>query len=100
VLRFLIRALGFLCLAGAFVLAVEDGARWLANGAFSMQPLGRSLERLAPQKFQQLPALAAHIHPKLWDPVLIDVLWIPTSAALLILGGVLAVVSSPRRARR
>ena len=99
-LRFLIRALGFLALAGAFVLAVEDGARSLANGAVMLQPLGGSLARLAPQKFQQLPALAAHIHPKLWDPVLIDVLWIPTSAALLLLGAMLAALSSPRRARR
>ncbi len=99
-LRFLIRALGFLCLAGALVLAVEDGARSLANGKLSMQPLGSSLARLAPQKFQQLPALAAHVSPKLWDPVLIDVLWIPSSVALLMLGGVLAGLSSPRRARR
>jgi len=100
VLRFLIRTLGFLSLAGAFVLAVEDGARSLANGALSLQPLGGSLARLAPQKFQQLPALAAHVNPKLWDPVLIDVLWVPTSAALLLLGAVLAGLSSPRRERR
>ena len=99
-LRFLVRALGFLALAGAFVLGVEDGARSLANGEVSLQPLGASLARLAPQKFQQLPALAAHIHPKLWDPVLIDVLWLPTSAALLILGALLAGLASPRRARR
>ncbi len=98
-LRFSIRALGFLALAGALVVAVEDGARSLANGALSLQPLGGSLARLAPQKFSQLPALAAHVSPKLWDPVLIDVLWLPTSAALLIVGALLAGLSSPRRAR-
>jgi hypothetical protein len=100
VLRFLIRALGFLALAGAFVIAVEDGARSLANGALSLTPLGASLAKLAPQKFEALPALAAKISPKLWDPVLIHALWLPTSAALLILGALLAGLASPRRVRR
>jgi hypothetical protein len=99
VLRFLIRALGFLALAGALVVAVEDGARSLANGALSLQPLGGSLARLAPQKFSQLPAIVSHVSPKLWDPVLIDVLWLPTSASLLVVGAVLAALASPRRSR-
>ena len=99
-LRFLIRALGFLALAGALVVAVEDGAHSLADGAVSIQPLGGSLARLAPQKYAQLPALAAHVSSKLWDPILLDVLWLPTSAALLIVGGLLAGLASPRRARR
>ena len=99
-LRWLIRAAGFLALAGAFVLAVEDGARSLANGELSLTPLGASLARLAPQKFQALPALAARISPKLWDPVLIHALWLPTSAALLILGALLAGLASRRRGRK
>jgi hypothetical protein len=100
VLRFLIRALGFLALAGAFVLAVEDGARSLANGALSLTPLGASLARMAPQKFQGLPALVSRVSPKLWDPVLIHALWLPTSVALLIVGALLAGLASPRRGRR
>ena len=98
-LRFLIRVAGFLALAGAFVLAVEDGARSLANGALSWTPLGASLAWLAPQKFKALSAMASGLSPKLWDPVLIHVLWLPTSAALLILGAVLAGLASKRRRR-
>ena len=99
-LRFLIRAAGFVALAAAFVVAVGDGARSLANGALSLTPLGVSLARLAPQKFQALPALASRVSPKLWDPVLIHALWLPTSIALLIAGAVLARLASPRRGRR
>jgi hypothetical protein len=94
VLRFLVRAIGLLALAGAFAAAIMDGARSIANNALSLTPLGASLARLAPAKFEQLPALAAKIHPKLWNPVLIDTLYVPTSVALAVVGILLVAASS------
>ncbi len=100
-LRFLVRAVGLIALAGAFATAVMDGARSIANNALSVTPLGASLARLSPGKFEQLPALAAKIHPKLWNPVLIDALYVPTSVVLAVAGIVLvAVAASPVRDNR
>ncbi len=99
-LRFLARALGLLALAAAFASAVMDGARSIANSAPLWTPLGTTLARLAPAKMEQLPALASKIHPKLWDPALIDVLWAPTSAALAIVGVLLMALGSLGRHRR
>src|SRR5690349_18847302 len=95
-LRFLTRALGLILLAGAFAAAVMDGARSIANSAWSMTPLGTTLAHVAPAKSAQLPALAAKIHPKLWDPVLIDILWAPTSVVLAVVGVALVALASVR----
>ncbi len=99
-LRFLVRALGWIGLAGAFAVAVMDGARSIANDALLLTPLGATLARLAPAKFQQLPGLATRIYPKLWDPVLLDALYVPTSVVLAVVGIALAAVAAPRRERR
>ena len=99
-LRFLVRAVGLIALAGAFAAAVMDGARSLANDTVSLTPLGVALARLAPTKFEQLPALAAKISPRLWDPVLVHVLWVPTCIVLAVIGIVLIAVAAPRGSRR
>ena len=98
-LRFLVRALGWLALAGAFAVAVMDGARSIANEALLLTPLGATLARLAPAKFEQLPGLATRIHPKLWDPLLLDALYVPTSAVLAGVGIALTAAAA-RRERR
>jgi hypothetical protein len=99
-LRFFIRMVGLIALAGAFALAVMDGARSIANDALLLTPLGAALARLAPAKFQQLPALVSKIHPKLWDPALLDLLYIPTFIVLAVVGFALAALAAPRRDRR
>jgi hypothetical protein len=99
VLRFLVRAVGLIALAAAFAAAVIDGTRSIANSEVSLTPLGAALGQLAPAKLAQLPALAARISPKLWDPVLIHVLWVPTSLALAVVGFVLMALAAPRRQR-
>jgi hypothetical protein len=100
-LRFLARTLGLLALVGAFAAAVVDGARSIANNDWSMTPLGATLGRVAPAKLAALPALAGKVSPKLWDPVLIDVLYLPTSIALAVLGiAFMALGASGRRRQR
>jgi hypothetical protein len=99
-LRFFVRALGLFALAAAFASAVRDGAYSIANNNLRWEPLGTTLARLAPAKMEQLPAAAAKIHPKLWDPVLIDVLWAPTSVALAVIGIALMALASLGRGRR
>jgi len=98
-LRFLARTLGLLALVGAFAAAVVDGARSIANNAWSLTPLGAALGRIAPAKLAALPALAGRINPKLWDPVLIDVLYVPTSLVLAALGIAFMALGSAGRRR-
>ena len=98
-LRFLARTLGLIALAGAFAAAVVDGARSIANNAWSLTPLGAALGRIAPAKLAALPALAGRISPKLWDPVLIDVLYVPTFLVLAALGIALMALGSAGRRR-
>ena len=50
-LRFLVRAVGFVALAWAFAAAVMDGARSIANSTVLLTPLGATIARLAPERF-------------------------------------------------
>ncbi|HXT07584.1 MAG TPA: hypothetical protein VN715_11680 [Roseiarcus sp.] len=99
-LRFLARTLGLLALVGAFAAAVIDGARSIANNDWALTPLGAALGRIAPAKLAALPAFATGISPKLWDPVLIDVLYVPTSLALAVVGVAFMAAGSSGRGRR
>jgi hypothetical protein len=98
VLRLLFRFLGIVTLAGAFAAAVIDGARTLADQKLEMTPLGATLGYVLRDKFAALPALVAKINPKLWDPVLLSVLYAPTFLALALIGVVLMILTRARRA--
>jgi len=97
VFRLLFRLIGLLSLAGAFAAAVIDAARTLANQHLEVTPAGVTLDRLFPAKFEALPALVARIHPKLWDPVLLTILWAPTALILAVIGLLLLALARPRR---
>ena len=90
------RAIGLLTLAAAFAAAVIDGARTLADQRLEFTPLGATLGYVLHDKLAALPALAAKIHPKLWDPVLLSVLYVPTFLALALLGVALMVLTRSR----
>jgi hypothetical protein len=86
-MRLLFRLSGFLLLAAGFVAAVMDGARVLANSQFAYAKIGETAFRLLGERFLLLqPAVERHVHPLLWDPVLLNVLLLPTSLTLLALG--------------
>jgi hypothetical protein len=96
VLRLLFRLLGLLTLAAAFAAAVIDGARTLADQRLEFTPLGETLGYLLRDKFAALPALATRIHPKLWDPVLLSLLYAPTFLALAVVGIALMAATRAR----
>ncbi len=96
-LRWLFRAIGLLTLAAAFAAAVIDGARTLADQRLEFTPLGATLGYVLHDKLAALPALAAKIHPKLWDPVLLSLLYAPTFLALAVVGLALMAVTRARR---
>lgn len=89
-LRFASRLAGFLLVAAAFVGFVVDGARTIANAELAFTPLGQVLFRLFPEHFPILePAITRHVHPLLWDPVLLNVLLAPAAVVACILGALL-----------
>ncbi len=88
--RFLARFLGLALLAAGFVGLVIDGTRSIANNAVSLTPLGEVAFRLFPRSFPLLePAVTRHVHPFLWDPVLLNLLLLPAGLVAFALGALL-----------
>jgi hypothetical protein len=89
-MRFLLRALGLLLLAAGFVGAVIDGTRSIANSELVVTPLGEAAFRLFGERYLLLqPAIERHIHPLLWDPVVLNLTLLPGFAVALVLGVIL-----------
>lgn len=89
-LRFFARLLGLILIATGFVGLVIDGTRAIANGAVSFTPLGEVAFRLFPQSFPLIePAVTRHLHPLLWDPILLTFFLMPASVLGFVLGAAL-----------
>jgi hypothetical protein len=83
--RFFARIVGFILMAVGFVGLVIDGTRSIANGALSLTPLGEVAFKALPKHFPLIePGVSRHVHPWLWDPVLLYIFLTP--AALLAFG--------------
>ena len=99
-LRLALRLFGLLTLAGAFAALVIDGTRSIAAGEIMLTPLGSTAIWLFPAKFPILqPAVERHLHPWLWDPLLVSLLLTPTFLALGGLGLLLFAAGLLRRRR-
>jgi hypothetical protein len=88
--RFLLRALGILLLAAGFVALVIDGTRSIANNALSFTPLGEVAYAVFKDRYLLLqPAIERHIHPLLWDPIVLNITLAPASLVAGVLGFIL-----------
>ena len=95
-IRASLRILGFLLMAAGFVAAVMDGARSLAASGLAYAKLGETAFRILGERFLLVqPAIERHVHPLLWDPVLLTLLLAPTSLLLLGLGLALHWLGQP-----
>ena len=98
-MRFFVRFLGLMALAGAFVAAVLDGARWIANGAFAPMTAGALLGDVAPRAFANAQNLVeARLGPKAWEDVIVRALSAPLFVYLTALSALLFVLSRRRHA--
>jgi hypothetical protein len=89
-LRFLARAIGLVLIAAGFVGLVVDATRSIANGSVQFKPLGELAFQLFPRSFPVLePAITRHVHPWLWDPVLLNLLLLPAAVVGFVLGALL-----------
>jgi hypothetical protein len=96
-MRFTFRMLSYLALAGAFVAFIVDGIGWVANGTFATTPLGATLFAAFPTTFPMLePAITRHLHPLLWDPVLLTLFTTPSFVVLFVVAILCAWAGRPK----
>ena len=88
--RFLFRFVGYWLLAATLVLLVIDGARTIAETAFTFTSLGETWFRLAPTSLNQIQfAIEQHLGwPWLWDGL---TRWVLVAPGWLVIG-ILAVL--------
>ena len=96
-LRFLLRLVGLLLLAGAFAALIVDGTRSVAAGRIALLPLGRTIGAVSPEAFVKLHAAVETHAPVLWDPVMVTILLLPTWCVLGLLGIVFIALARPPR---
>jgi hypothetical protein len=95
-MRFLIRVLGLVALAGAFAAALVDGAGWIANGAWEPMSTGAALYRLSPATLQRLQSLVeGRVGAWAWNDVMVRALLTPAFLALTVLSALLFFLSRP-----
>jgi hypothetical protein len=86
-LRFLLRIAGYFAIAAGFVGLMIDGARSIANSALAFTPLNEIVARFLGERLSALqPAIERHLHPLVWDPVILNFLRLPAGAVALLLG--------------
>lgn len=97
-LRLLFRFLGILAVAAAFASMIIDGTRSIAGGALFVTPFGQTVMSFFPSRFPELqPAVERHIHPLLWDPILLTLFLLPTWL-IVGMGGLLLLAATTKPA--
>lgn len=98
-LRFLVRVIGLVILAGGFAALLVDGTRSIAASTLSLTRFGDLCLHFFPKAFPQLQlAVERNIHPLVWDPFLRGFFMIPAWIVLIALGLLLIWLASRRRA--
>ncbi len=96
-LRFLARTLGLILIAAGFVGLVIDGTRSIANGTVMFTPLGELAYRFLGERYLLLqPAIERHVHPFLWDPIVLNLTLFPGSVVAFLLGVILLWLGQKR----
>ena len=86
--RLLLRFLGLCLLAAAVVGLIVDTTHSLSSKTLVVTPIGESLVALLPSKFDVArDYIERHVHPFVWDPVLVDLLRLPQWLVFGIIGG-------------
>ncbi|MET1413572.1 hypothetical protein ABVF61_14965 [Roseibium sp. HPY-6] len=87
VFKFIFRLAGLGLLAVAIIAGISDASTSIAQSQTQLQPLGQLLFSLFPDTFPILqPAIERHVHPALWDPVLLTLMTWPVWAVFAPLG--------------
>jgi hypothetical protein len=97
-IRFMLRFVGLVGLALAFILLVYDGANWIENKITrptTIEWVWNQTYSKAPQDV--LRPLVAPLGNWLWDPVLVSFLAAPASLVLAVLAAILMLLGRKKR---
>ncbi|HZP76165.1 MAG TPA: hypothetical protein VFB45_08505 [Pseudolabrys sp.] len=97
-IRFLLRFLGLLSLAIAFILVIYDGTKSIAGNAVFITKLGDLWNNIHASSLQLLQtSIERHADPLLWQFVVQPVLQQPSWLVLAILGIVLILLGRKKK---
>lgn len=91
-IRRFIRFLGFLLVAGGFVVTIIDGARWIGTNVFSPMPLSAVLQEIMGARFAMLER---SIMPLAWTWLMQPFLSLPAFAVISLAGFLLLWLARP-----
>lgn len=86
-IRFLLRFIGVLCLAGAFILVIYDGTKSIAGSNLYFTSVGLLWELMSAGSLAKIrPLLESYAGGFLWDPMTVSILAAPASGLLAFFG--------------
>jgi hypothetical protein len=97
-IRFLLRTLGLLLLAAAFIFLVYDGTRSIAANQLVYSKVDEVWSLVHASSLQQLqPWIEQHGPPWLWDPVVATILDAPAVVILGLAGAILILLGRRKK---
>ena len=76
----------------AVLLGIWDLVAWFSLGKFVVPDVGTVWYRAHPDSLLVLePAISRHLHPYLWNPVIVSILLAPIMLVLLIIGFIILI---------
>ena len=97
-IRFLLRFLGLICLAAAFILVIYDGTKSIAGNHLFLTTVQALWELLNAGSLAKLrPLIEPHAHGLLWNPVAVTVLAAPAWSVLAVFGILLLLLGRKRK---
>jgi hypothetical protein len=97
-IRFLLRSIGFLCLAASFLLVIYDGTKSIAGSAIYITSVQALWDIINAGSLQALrPLMEGRLGHFAWDPAFASFLNSPSSAVLGGVGVVLILLGRKRR---
>jgi hypothetical protein len=97
-IRFLLRFVGLICLAAAFILVVVDGMKSIVDNRLSITSVRALWELINAGSLQKLkPLIEPYAAGFLWDPVMIAILAAPSWSLLGVFGILLLLLGRRKK---
>ncbi|HEV2630982.1 MAG TPA: hypothetical protein VGV41_20360 [Pseudolabrys sp.] len=97
-IRFLLRFLGLICLAAAFILAIYDGTKSIAASRVFLTSVRTLWELINANSLMQVkPLLTPYAGGMLWDPGMVSILNAPAFTLLACVGIVLLMLGRRKK---
>ena len=97
-IRFLLRFIGVLCLAAAFILVIYDGTKSIAGNSLYLTSVRALWDLINAGSLAQLkPQIQSYANGVLWDPVMLSLLAAPSWSVLGILGIIFVLLGRKKK---